>query len=555
VDFQQLFERLKNAGVALSAKQIVTLAIAFVAVVGLVVGTAYWVNAPNYTVLFSEMDPESASSVVGKLKAAKITYTVDDGGRTIRVPSEHVDELRLDMAGQGLPTSGRIGFEIFDRTAFGVTDFLEHVNYRRALEGELARTISTISEVASARVHLAMPKPSVFAGQDQSAKASVVLKLRTNNRLAASTVNAVAGLVAAGVEGLKPESVVIIDTFGRPLARAAENGDETTGGLQLEREQRIEHDIAARVISLIDPVVGAERARVNVAAKLNPDSQEETEERWDPTPIVRSRQSVQQGGGVPTVAPSVAGARANLPEPPAKASAPQVASAPAATPTPVAVAASTNSSETTNYEVSKLTRHRIQPRGQIARLSVAVVLDDDHVVEKDKDGRTTHTAKPRSAADIQKIHDLVAAAVGLDSERGDQLTVENIAFEETPSDEPAPSSFWQRNSRQVMDWSRLVVILVVGAFALFGVIRPLIRQSFPLLPVVATSAGPALPQTLPRTVQDLEGELDAHLQAVTDQNAKPRRLAALTRHVGNVSQKEPENAARLLRTWLSEDER
>jgi flagellar M-ring protein FliF len=230
------------------------------------------------------------------------------------VPSYRVDELRLEFASQGMPASGRIGFEIFDRTAFGVTDFLEHVNYRRALEGELARTISTIGEVASARVHLALPQQSVFAGQDQPAKAPVVLKLRSNHALTPSTVSGIAGLVSAAVEGLRPESVVIIDTFGRPLARPTDGPNEEASGLQIEREQRFEHDMSTRVIALLEPIVGTGHARVNVTAKLNPDSQEETEERWDPTPVIRSQQTVSQGGsGGGPGAGGVAGARSNSP--------------------------------------------------------------------------------------------------------------------------------------------------------------------------------------------------------------------------------------------------
>src|SRR6266571_4694569 len=172
----------------MTAGQLLTLAVAFVGVVGLTIGSAYWVNTPTLTILFSDMDGESASAVVTKLKADKIPYVLDDGGHTVRVPATQADELRLGFASQGMPTSGRIGFEIFDRTQFGVTDFLEHVNYRRALEGELARTISTIAEVAGARVHIAMPRETFFANQDQSAKASVVLKLRNKSQLAPQTV-------------------------------------------------------------------------------------------------------------------------------------------------------------------------------------------------------------------------------------------------------------------------------------------------------------------------------------------------------------------------------
>ena len=315
MNFQALLARLRTAGAALSGAQIASLAAVFVAVVGLVVGSAYWINTPTYGVLFSDMDPESANGVVTRLKNDKVPYTLDEGGRTIRVPVARLDELRLQVAGQGLPASGRIGFEIFDRTSFGVTDFLEHVNYRRALEGELARTIGTIAEVSSARVHIAMARPSLFASQDQAATASVVLKLRGNKPLSATTTAAISGLIAAGVEGLRPEAVVIIDNFGRPLTRSTDGRDEATGAFQVERQQRIERDLSTRVVSLLEPIVGPAHVRVNISAKLNTDSQEETVERFDPTPVVRSHQSVVQGGTAAGAAQGVAGVRSNMPPP------------------------------------------------------------------------------------------------------------------------------------------------------------------------------------------------------------------------------------------------
>jgi len=221
VDFEQLSAHFKRLTATLTTKQITSLALAFVGVVGVVVGSAYYVNAPSYSLLFSDMDPEAAASVVAKLKTDKVPYVLDEGGRTIRVASTRVDELRLAFSAQSMPSSGRIGFEIFDRTAFGTTEFLEHVNYRRALEGELARTIGTIAEVASARVHIAMAKDSLFSSDAQAAKASVVLKLRSNRPPSPATVSGIAGLLAASVESLRPEAVVIVDTFGRSLSKPA----------------------------------------------------------------------------------------------------------------------------------------------------------------------------------------------------------------------------------------------------------------------------------------------------------------------------------------------
>ena len=339
MDILDLLNRLKTSARALPTRQLVMLAVAFVVVVSATIGSAYWLNTPNYGVLFTDMDAESAAAVVAKLKNDKVPMALDEGGKTVRVPMAQVDELRLSLASQGLPTSGRIGFEIFDRTAFGVTDFLEHVNYRRALEGELARTIATIGEVAGARVHIAMAQPSLFSAQEQSAKASVVLKLRGNRQLASSTVAAISGLVAASIEGLRPEAVVIIDNFGRPLTRTEVSGDGPLGGQQAEQQQQVEHELSSRVVGLLEPIVGSGHVRVNVSAKLTTATEEETEERFDPNPVMRSRQVVSQAGTSVAAAQGAAGARANLPPPPdpAKPGAPAgqtAAAVPAPAPTP-----------------------------------------------------------------------------------------------------------------------------------------------------------------------------------------------------------------------------
>jgi flagellar M-ring protein FliF len=561
VDFEQLTAHFKRLTATLTAKQLTTLAFVFVAVVGVVAGSAYWVNAPSYSLLFSDMDAESASSVVTKLKNDKVPYQLDAGGKTIRVASDRVDELRLQFASSSaMPASGRIGFEIFDRTAFGTTEFLEHVNYRRALEGELARTISTISEVASARVHIAMAKDSLFSGDAQPAKASVVLKLRGNRPPAASTVNGIAGLLAASVESLRPEAVVILDTFGRPLSKPGEEPEEAGAGLPVEKQPRIERDLATRVVALLEPVVGSGRVRVNVSARLNANSEEQTEERWDPTTVVRSKQLSADTGGALSSTQGIAGARANAP--PNSTTAPKVPAV--ATPAPL-TASRTN--EVTNFEVSKLTRHTIAPRGQLARLSVAVILDDERASAKDTAGQTKTTNKPRTPAEIQRIHGLVAAAVGLDTERGDQLTVENIAFEETPLDEPMPPAGWWPKVGQpvvegvranALEYVRMGMVMLLGLIAIFAVLKPMARRALKLpnaqlLTAPSLAAAGARPV---RTVADLEGEIEAELDADTLAKAgELRRLPVLTKRIAKVADQQPEHVARLVRSWLADEEK
>lgn len=541
----QLLAQLKRLTGTLSTGQLATMAGVFVAVVALVVGSAYWINTPTYTLLYSDMDAEAAATIVTRLKNEKIPYQLDAGGRAVRVPADRVDELRLDLASQGLPSSGRIGFEIFDRTQFGATEFLEHVNYRRALEGELARTIATIGQVQTARVHIAMAKDSLFTSGAEPAKASVVLKLRNSTPLAPATINGIAGLVSASVESLRPESVVIVDTFGRRLSGPRDDQDENSG-LQLDRQRRLEQDLTQKVVALLEPVVGVDRVRVNVSARLSADTQEETEEKYDPETVVRSRQ-VSSDTGSAVVNSGVAGARGNAPP-----GASTATTDPTQTTTQEQNAG--RSSETTNFEISKVTRHKLAPAGQIARLSVAVIVDDERATVTDAAGKTEATNKPRAPEELQRIQQLVAAAVGLDTERGDQITVENIAFNETPPEPEVALPWWKRaipTGPAAGDAVRSVGVIVLALVALLFVLRPMVQRAFTqTLPdaVAAPAEGGR-----PKTVADIEGELQAGIEAVAV-NRGDGRLPALSKKLSSVADQQPEQVAKLMRAWLTEGE-
>jgi flagellar M-ring protein FliF len=561
VNPQQILDRIKTLGAALSTPQLVTLAVSFVAVVALVSGSAWWLSRPNYALLFADMEPATAADVVSKLDAQKIDYRLDTGGRSIRVPEAQVDKLRLEFSAQGLPSSGRIGFEIFDRTAFGATEFLEHINYRRALEGEIARTIATLSEVASARVHIAMAKESLFGAKEQPAKASVVLKLRSAQPLSGATVIGITNLVASSVEGLRPDGVVVMDSFGRPLARPPAPDDDTPlGGAEIERQQRVERDLSARVVALLEPVVGENRVRANVAVRLSSDTEERTEEKWDPaTSVIRSRQQTSDITPASALAGGVSGARANLP--PATAANGQPAATPVAAAPPPGMASRTT--ETTNYEISRTTRHTIRPRGDVARLSVAVVVDDEVVNGKNKDGSPKQSTRPRSPAELQKLQGLIAAAVGIDQTRGDQLTVQNIAFDQpAPEQPPAPPTLLERYGDGLSDAGRMLTILGAVALIVFFVIRPILGRAgitpaprqLPASPGATQLPAGSIPGQL-RTVEEMQREIEAQLNASAEQaTLENLRVPVLARKASSIIQNEPENAARLLRTWLHEEE-
>ncbi len=547
---QPYAEKLQAARERLSTTQLVTLGVTFVGVVGLLIGSTWYLNAPEYRVLYSDLSAESASQVVDKLTADNVEYRLADSGRTVLVPADRLDTLRLSFAGEGVPVSGRMGFEIFDRTAFGQTEFLEHVNYGRALEGELARTIETISEVQSARVHIAKAKESLFGAREQPAKASVVLTLKTNRKLAPSAAQAITALVAASVEGLRAEQVVVLDSFGRALARGEASEDEALASADLEAQQKFERDMATRVVALLEPVVGVDRVRVNVSARLHGDSQEQTEELWDSNPVVRSRQITTESSQAQR-AEGIAGARANLPP----VVQPDGEEGPAVVPAAVTGAGPglTRSSEVTNYEVGKVTRHTVRARGELASLSVAVLVDDEVTVTVGESGAPSVTRKPRDASEMQKLQNLVAAAVGIDTERGDQITVENIAFGGDPVTAPPAETMWTRVSGYAGPVGRGAVLLLIVALVLLLVVRPVVTRVLPLpsATLEEETAQVGMPQQLPRTVEDIEGEIEAQLDSEALEGVD-RRKPVLTRRVVGMASAEPANAAKLVRSWLAD---
>ena len=581
---ERLIAWLQNFGGAvtrsLTPTQLLSLILTFAAVVGLTVGAAYWISTPNYGVLFSELNPEEAASVVESLQAQDVDYKLDVGGRTVRVPATKLDELRLGFAGDGMPSSGRIGFEIFDRTAFGATEFLEQVNFRRALEGEIARTITTLSEVNGARVHITMERKALFGRTETPAKASVVLKLRSSGPLSGERVASISNLVAAGVEGLQPDAVVIVDSYGRGLNSRGAGSDDGLPGAYADRRDQLERDLTDRVVRLLEPVVGEGRVRANVAVSLRTETEEATAELWDPqTSVVRSRYVSGDTGFLEASAQGTAGSRSNLPpradgtelgavalddeidllatldlvadgleatvaedDEAAGASDEARDDAPAVQLASADAGQIPRGTETTNYEISKSVTRTIRPAGDVERLSVAVILDDQLVSETDEEGVQTFDSAPRVPEDIDKIRSLVAAAVGFDPVRGDLLTVENVAFEETFEAEVVEPPLWERYLPQIIEMARIlgVFLLAVGAF-FFG-IRPLTRKVTSSL----SSAGDMSQIGAGMTAGQL-GDADA---------LSPRgRLEALSTHANTLSTKEPETAARLVRAWLGEEKR
>lgn len=547
VQWQAVVEKSKVVRASLSTGQLASLVVVFVGVLALVIGSTWYLNRTEYRVLFSDLNGEEAAKVVERLQVDGVEYQLQDGGRTVLVPTVATDNLRLQFAGEGLPTSGRIGFEIFDKVAFGQTEFLEHVNYRRALEGELARTISSLSEVQAARVHIAMQKESLFGAREQPAKASVTLTLKGARALPPQAAASITNLVAASVEGLRPEQVVIIDSSGRSLSRGATGQDEgAMAGVEVERQQKYERDMSMKVIALLEPVVGIERVKANVAVQLHGTSQEQTKEEYDPSTVLRSEQTTTEGSNG-EINGGVAGAQGNQPAMVRPDGTPAAA---AAAPTTTSSRALTKSSKLSNYEVTKTVTHTIRPRGEVAKVSVAVLVDDEHVSSTAQDGTVTTKRKPRDPAAMQKLQKLVAASLGIDTQRGDLVTVENIGFDAPVPEAVVTPTMWQRLSDQSSGAVRAVAVLLMVTMVLLLVVRPVIGRLLSVPALEHHRATIGLPQQLPRSIEEIEGEIEAQLDAMPHEG--DRRQPVLTRRVASLANKEPESAAKLLRGWLTE---
>lgn len=440
-----------------------------VTVVAAVIGTAaligalvYFGSQPNYGVLFGDLKPADAQNIVERLKTEGVPYALTNGGTTVSVPQERVTELRLKMAGEGAISGGHVGFDLFDKTSFGATDFAQQVNYRRAIEGELAKTLEGMDEVESARVHVTPKKESVFTEKEDSAKASVVVKVRQNKELSAERSNAIVSLVASSIEGLEPSGVSVMDTSGRLLVAAGENrprglGDTGAVQSQLETKRKFEGESAARLIALIEPIVGPNRVRAEVAADIDFSQVEQSEEKFDPkSQVVRSQQVAQEIRNNPAQQVNApVGARSNNP-----------ATMPTPVPPATATAATTadqRNTSTVNYEIDKTVKKTIGGGGRVNKMNVSVAVD-----HKTVEG----VEVARTAEEIKQIQDLVSAAVGIDVNRGDTVVVQTMAFSK-PTIEPAgPQGFLESNRQLIPTFLKYGALVLVAVLLLIFVFRP-----------------------------------------------------------------------------------
>ncbi len=403
---------------SLSLRQKISIGAALVAVLGGIFWFIQDHRDKDFKLLFKDMAAEDAGQLTTRLREKNVEYKIGEDGLSIYVRSAKLSELRLDLAAQGLPRTGRIGFEIFDKTNFALTEFAEQVNYQRALEGELERTVASLREVEHARVHLTFAKQSIFQDNRKPAKASVVLKLRTGTRLSPASVQAVVFLLASAVEGLAPEDVSLIDHNGSLLSRPRKSHtpEEEFPEILLEYRQKLEKDMLAKVNATLTPLLGEERYRAGVTVDCDMTSAEASEEVYDPEKaVVTSEQKTEDSSGIP-LASGVPGTPTNLPRP---------SSRPAS-----AQSGTQRKTESTNYQASRSIRRTKIPQGQIKRVSLSVLLDQEMRWEGvgPKAKRVFDVPSPEK---IKAIKEVVSASIGLVADRGDVVIIETLPFDAT----------------------------------------------------------------------------------------------------------------------------
>ncbi|QKJ65646.1 flagellar M-ring protein FliF [Deefgea piscis] len=446
-------------------------------IVAAVVGSLLWSREPAYRILFTNLPDKDGGAVIQSLQQLNIPYKLDAG--MISVPAEKIYDVRLKLAAQGLPKAANTGFELIDNQKFGVSQFTEQVNYQRAIEGELVRSIESISSVEKARVHLATPKQTVFLRDQQKPSASIVLTLHPGRVLDGGQVAGIIHLVSSSIPGMPVTNVTVVDQDGNLLSRSADLNKGTLDQRQLQYVNTVERGFVERLETILAPIVGKGNVRAEVTAQLDFSEIEQTSETYRPNSppnaaAIRSLQSLEQAGkSSEEMAMGVPGALSN--QPPGAALAP--ITAPIASGASAILPATQSNSRkeaTTNFEVDKTIQHVKQSVGSIKRLSAAVVLN--YKAGKDKDGKLSYV--PFTPQEMLQINNLVREAIGYNKERGDSVNVVNAAFAESIPLEEKPLqdralSYVQSNGPDVL---KAVVILVAVIYLLFFIVRPLMKD-------------------------------------------------------------------------------
>lgn len=517
----QVFGQLKQAAAGLNKKQRMMLAGSAVLTLAILLVFVKLIGKPDYKPLFTDLEQQDAQRLSTQLAAKKIPYEMSTDGKVLSVPADQIDAARIEVASDGMPHSGRLGFELFDKVSWGQTEFDEKVNYQRALEGELERTIQSLNDVQSARVHLVLPTESVFIARERPAKASVIIKTK-RGELSDQSQMAISRLVAGAVDSLSPENVIVTDAdTNRPLG-----GRKSAGWIADEDQERV---LLARLMTTLEPVLGPEHVRATVDVEYDPSTTEENQDSYDPdSQVAVTKQSSEEQtgssggvGGVPGTASNVPGAKiASQPE----------------------VAGDSHISKTDNqtYAVNRTSRHTLQPAGRIRRITAAVAVDD--IEEPSAPGQLPRRHK-WSPEELAKIEQLAQAALGIDANRGDHLAIQNISFERAGQPVAAKPTVVERMRTTLHDWSvavRYAALLLLFLIAYLLILKPVKREIVTAIRGLADSS---------KQKEEEEGSL----QAVAEHGLFNEEAQSVKRQLIERVKKDPLTTSRLIQSWVDED--
>jgi flagellar M-ring protein FliF len=494
-------------------------------VLGGFVALMLWTNRPDYQVLFSNMDTSDASRIMERLKEKRIPFQLKDGGRAILVPDENVYELRLELASDGLPQGRSVGFEIFNDMPFGTTEFVQRLKYQQALQGELARTITEFDAVAQARVHIVTSNESLFIEPENRSTASVVLRLHQGRALDRRQLQGIINLVAAAVEGLKPESISVVDVEGGLLSKGHQDDDAAgASGTQFDYKRKIEQNLENRIRTMLEPVVGSNRVVARVTAEADFRQVSISEEQFDPdSSVIRSEQRQKEtainGKGLPSGSPDLkyeiyetqggGGTRSSK--------------------------SFEKENSVINYEINRINKQVISSVGDIKRLSAAVIIDGPYVGEKDAEGNVVQKFVPRSRREMKNFEDIVKKAIGFDETRGDQVIVSNSPFamqeDETVFSEGKPGwlGYLKKGTKPIFN----IALILMFFFLAIKPLRKWLRQATQYAAPQALPAGGEMPQ------------LESATGAGSGEVIRKQEMLDL-------GKTEPEKIAQVIRGWIRE---
>ena len=531
---RQIVLQLQNLFKSISVGKRIALLILAVGSVAGFVFLMNWAGNPEFHPLYTNLDANDAGIILNRLKDQKTPYRLSANGGTILIPQEKIYETRMEFASEGLPQGGSTGFEIFDNTKLGMSEFAQNVNYQRALQGELVRTINGFEEVDSCRVHIVMSEKSLFLKDEESASASVVLKLHHGKWLTQQQVQGIVHLVSSSVSRMGPENVTVVDNNGRLLTGSKDpSGIGTLSSDQLEYQAKVEHKLENRVLTMLEKALGANRAIVRISCALDFKQHEMTEERFLPeNQVVRSEQlfneTAREADPIPQGIPGI---QSNQPQ-----------TSPAQNQTTDSENITfAKQDRTVNYEIGKLTSRTLDPVGGMERISVAVLIDGTYQSKAKENGEMEWTYVPRSPDELTKIENLVKSAVNFVADRGDTVEVVNIPFEtnrlaRSDSDDSMLETWLARlkNYKPYFKYAFLSLFLIL---TFFFVVQPLIRWL-----TTHTAADAEILHQLPKTVGELENEYGTDAKQLTFKD-----------QVSQLVTRDNDASVGVMRDWLKED--